>query len=154
MNKIMKYLMFFACIFSSLQVYALTIRQEALVKEQVNAVWQKQSRDWSDGDIEAYMQGYWNSKKLRFAWANKITYGYEPTLAGYQKRYHNKDLMGKLTFTPIKITAFSETQALIFGRYRLDYTKDGKPAVDEGLVSTLFEKKQTGWKIISDHTSS
>lgn len=136
------------------QSTGLTPEAEESIKNKVNAIWQQQAVDWSNGDIDGYMAAYWNSEKLRFASANTVVYGWQPTIERYKKRYSNPELMGKLTFTPIDITVYTESDAIIFGRYRLDRVEDGTPKSYEGLVTTTFRKMADGeWKIIYDHTS-
>ncbi|CAM3652708.1 YybH family protein [Parendozoicomonas haliclonae] len=138
---------------STAQASTLIDSETKAIEQAVNGIWQQQATDWSKGDIEAYMEAYWKSDKLRFAFNNTIDYGWQTTLDGYRKAYKDKAAMGSLTFTPIEIQVFDDSNAIIFGRYRVDRLKNGEPDVLEGLVTTQFRKIGGQWLIVSDHTS-
>lgn len=94
------------------------------------------------------MEGYWKSDSLQFI-GSQITYGWEPTLSAYKKRYPNADAMGKLSFDIMQIMSISADAYLITGKYRLDRDKDHP----EGVFTLLFRKKDEKWVIVYDHTS-
>jgi len=110
----------------------------------------EQQQAWNRGDIPAFMNGYWNNEKLRFASGNSITYGWQPTLDRYLSRYHNRSLMGQLQFEVLSVRQLSPTYAIAFGRWALT-REDDKP---KGLFTLTLEKFPEGWRIIADHTSS
>ena len=66
--------------------------------ENILSVMKMQEKAWSDGDIEAFMQGYWQSDSLMFIGKNGIKYGWQTTFDNYKKSYPNKAAMGKLEF--------------------------------------------------------
>ncbi len=119
-------------------------------RQQIMKVLVQQQNDWNAADIDAYMQGYWKSPKLRFASGNRATYGWENTLMNYKKSYPDKQSMGELFFTEISIEILSKEDALVFGRWQLYRETD----VPNGLFTLHFHKFHDEWKIISDHTSS
>lgn len=105
---------------------------------------------WNRGDIDAYMQGYWKSAKLRFASGGTYKFGWQKTYDGYKKRYPNKASMGQLHFTLHDINQISANHALVFGTWKLMRQQDSPG----GLFTLLLRKTAQGWKIIADHTSS
>jgi hypothetical protein len=119
-------------------------------KQQIMNVLIRQQNDWNAGDVDAYMQGYWKSPKLRFASGNRTTFGWENTLKNYKKTYPDKLSMGELFFTEISIEIISKEDALVFGRWQLYRNTD----IPNGLFTLRFHKFQDNWKIISDHTSA
>jgi len=96
------------------------------------------------------MEDYWNSDALRFASGGRISTGWNETIAGYKNRYPNKAAMGNLAFTDLDVDIVSETDALVFGRWRLT-REDDSP---NGLFTLHLKKMSDDWKIVSDHTSS
>jgi hypothetical protein len=119
--------------------------EEQTILEVIN----QQSKAWSKGDVEGYMQGYWKSEKLRFASGDKVTYGWQQTLDNYKKSYTSKAKMGELVFSEIKVEILSKNEALVFGRWKL--IREGNNP--QGLFTLHFHKFAIGWKIVSDHTS-
>lgn len=111
---------------------------------------------WNDGDIEGFMQGYWQSEALRFASGGDISYGFEPTLERYRERYPDRATMGTLFFEDLDIRQLDAEWALVVGHWRLERSED-QPS---GLFTLLLERQQaTGggepaWRIVHDHTSS
>jgi len=68
-------------------------------KKDILEVLYQQSIDWNRGDIEAYMQAYWNSEHLRFASGDRVTYGWQKTFENYKKAYPDRISMGDLVFS-------------------------------------------------------
>ncbi len=120
------------------------------VKAEIESVLTAQQAAWNAGDIEGFMQGYWNSPDLRFASGGSVTYGFDETLDGYRARYDGADAMGRLSFTELDIEPLSEDAAMAFGRWRLDRETDAPG----GLFTLIFRKKNGDWVIVHDHTSA
>ena len=58
----------------------------------------KQSQCWSNGDIDGYMNGYWESDSLRFLGSKGLVKGWQMTLDNYKKSYPSTAAMGTLKF--------------------------------------------------------
>ncbi len=119
-------------------------------RREVRETLQNQARAWNRGDIDAFMQDYWQSDALRFASGGKINMGWDATIVGYKERYPDKAAMGALAFTDLDVKLLSETDALVFGHWRLTRESDSP----NGLFTLHFKKIGGDWKIVSDHTSS
>ncbi|HEV8269648.1 MAG TPA: DUF4440 domain-containing protein, partial [Chitinophagaceae bacterium] len=74
---------------------------------EVRNVLTKQNAAWNRGDVDAFMVGYWENDSLMFIGKSGVTYGYKNTLANYKKNYPDTTVMGKLTFTLIKVKQLS-----------------------------------------------
>jgi ketosteroid isomerase-like protein len=111
----------------------------------------QQSSDWNAGDIDAFMQGYWQSDSLMFVGSRGITYGWKATLDNYKKGYPDRATMGKLKFDFLKMDFFDNTSTCwLLGKWHLTRPEKG----DVGGYFTLMLKKINGkWLIVSDHTS-
>jgi ketosteroid isomerase-like protein len=123
---------------------------EQSIKAAVRAVLDQQVKDWNDGSIEKFMRGYAKSDTTRFASDGEIRLGWQTVFDRYKKNYGDRGVMGKLTFSELDITVFSEDAALAFGRWRLEREKD-QPS---GLFTLVFRKTKDGWRIVHDHTSA
>ncbi len=118
-------------------------------QEAIKAVLNKQESDWNRGDINAFMEGYWKSKKLQFIGAEGVTYGWEQTKSNYLKGYPNKEMLGELTFDIISIEKIGPHSAMLVGQWKLLRKKD-KPS---GHFLLIWKKIEGQWRIVADHTS-
>lgn len=109
----------------------------------------QQVEDWNRGDIDAFMKPYWNSDQLTFSSGGKVTRGYDATLAGYQKRYPDKQTMGKLAFEGLEFQPLGSEAMQVLGIWKL--MRDNQPM--QGRFTLILRQFPEGWKIIHDHTS-
>ncbi len=108
-----------------------------------------QQKDWNNGNIEGFMQGYWKSDKLIFASAkHKPTYGWEKTLKRYRESYPTKKSMGKLNFVIHNMKLVSNTDVNVSGNWEL-VRDDDNP---KGWFQLTLNKFQQGWFITKDFT--
>jgi len=122
--------------------------QQLQEKEAILDVMSQQEQDWNNGDIDAFMQGYWQSDSLLFVGKNGIKYGWQTTLENYKKSYPDKSTMGKLSFAIEKLEVENQA-AFMLGKWNI--TRDGG---NIGGYFTLYWKKMDGkWVIVLDHTS-
>ena len=118
-------------------------------KTAIRNVMDEQTAAWNRGDIDGFMQGYWNSPDMTFVSGDNVTKGWQPTLERYKKSYNSREKMGILSFTDLEITLTSKDSAVVLGRFTLVREKD-KPT---GMFTLNFRKLKEGWRIIIDHTS-
>lgn len=123
--------------------------------DEIKSLLTVQSKCWNDGDIDGFMQTYWNSEDLTFSSSGKTTRGWQATLDNYKNSYP-KDKMGTLTFDGLEVTMLSEEAALVLGNWHLsipqkDLDEDAKK---DGNFSLVLKKIDEAWKIIHDHSSS
>ena len=104
---------------------------------------------WNNGDIDGFMKGYWKNDSLLFIGSKGPTYGWQKTLDNYKKSYPNKEKMGILEFSDIKVKMLGTNYAYVFGKWKLVRTNDSP----NGIYTLIFQKFKDGWKIISDHTN-
>jgi len=116
---------------------------------EVRNVLAKQNAAWNRGDVDAFMVGYWENDSLMFIGKSGVTYGYKNTLANYKKNYPDTTVMGKLTFTLIKVKQLSPEYFHVTGKYYLTRTIGDA----SGHFTLLFRKINGKWVIISDHSS-
>tara|TARA_B110000003_G_scaffold156546_1_gene157020 strand:+ start:101 stop:532 length:432 start_codon:yes stop_codon:yes gene_type:complete len=106
---------------------------------------------WNNGDIDGFMQGYWNSEKLVFTSLNhKPAYGWKNTLERYKNSYPTKSSMGELRFEILNLKLISKTTATLKGKWELIRQKDHP----NGLFWLDIEKFDNNWLITKDSTVS
>ncbi|MCS7046974.1 MAG: nuclear transport factor 2 family protein [Gemmataceae bacterium] len=117
----------------------------------VQRILDDQARAWNQGDLEAFMAGYWKSPDLSFfSGANKTT-GWQATLDRYRKNYQGKGKeMGRLAFKEVATDPLGADHALVRGRFELTLST-GRVT---GLFTLIVRKFPEGWRIIHDHTSN
>ncbi len=120
-------------------------QQEAEIKKLLAT----QSAAWNNGDLEEFMQGYWNSDSLLFVGSGGPKYGWQNTLENYRKSYPDKAAMGFLTFDIKSVRMITENDAFVLGAWHLKREKD-EPG---GFFTLLFRKVNGIWQIVADHSS-
>jgi hypothetical protein len=125
------------------------IAQRGKDRNKILAVLEQQRMDWNKGNLKAYMQGYWRSDSLLFVGKSGATYGWEQTLANYQRSYPDKQKMGELVFGIQKIEFLSRDKAFILGSWHLKRESDEL----KGYFTLIFKRFKNHWLIVVDHSS-
>ena len=116
----------------------------------IRAVLAGQAAAWNRGDIDGFMQGYWNSEQLRFASGGSVTYGWAAANQRYHAHYPDRAAMGTLAFSDLDVELLAPDAAIVFGHWALQREHD-RP---HGLFTLVLRKTPEGWKISRDHTSA
>ncbi|MFT3909892.1 MAG: DUF4440 domain-containing protein [Ferruginibacter sp.] len=135
----------FIIFFLSIQFLQAQTKDEVAVRDVLN----EQAKAWNAGNINLYMQGYWQSDSLMFVGKNGVTYGWQNTLNNYKKAYPDTAAMGKLDFSIVEVKRLSVLYFHVVGKWHLTRSMG-----DVGGHFTLLLKKVKGkWVIVSDHSS-
>jgi len=149
MNR--RYLLLAALMASSLAAQAQTPSKGG-ASARIVAILREQQEAWNRGDIDAFMQAYWNSPELAFI-GGTIARGWQATIERYRRTYPNRAAMGTLTFSELEVHEVGAEAAWVFGRFALARTKEGGgPA--SGKFTLVWQRIAGEWKIVVDHTSS
>jgi hypothetical protein len=117
----------------------------------IKKILSSQQKCWNNGDIDGFMQGYWNSEKLVFTSLNhKPAYGWKNTLERYKNSYPTKSSMGELRFEILNLKLISKTTATLKGKWELIRQNDHP----NGLFWLDIEKFDNNWLITKDSTVS
>lgn len=119
------------------------------INKQITAILSAQSLAWNRGDIDEFMEHYWNSEKLSFSSGGKTTRGWAATKANYKRRYPTAAAMGRVSFSELEITPAGDSAVLVLGRWKLQRKSDPLG----GNFSLVFRKISGRWLIVHDHTS-
>lgn len=131
-------------ILSSVEGFAQSKNEKA-----IRALLDKQTQAWNNGNIEEFMNGYWENDSLMFIGKSGITYGWTNTLNNYKKGYPDTAAMGKLTFNILQVKKLSGKYYYVVGKWFL------KRSIGDvgGHYTLLFRKVNGRWVIIADHSS-
>ncbi len=119
-------------------------------KSNIYKVINEQLIAWNQGDMQGYMQGYWNSDSLQFITSKGVTYGYNQVLSNYVKSYPTKEKMGNLSFENLSATFLDplEQVAQVTGKWKVQH----EDKTSEGTFSLIVKFFGSEPRIIIDHT--
>jgi ketosteroid isomerase-like protein len=141
---------FVFCAFFLQTVVVADIQAQTEQEKEIIKVINQQASNWNQGDIEGFMQGYWQNDSLKFIGKKGLTYGWQAVLDNYKKSYPGKAGMGSLDFSSIHVQLLCSDFAFVTGAWNLSYTD--RDALG-GWFSLIFRKINGNWLIIADHSS-
>lgn len=148
---LLSFLLLFSCNLENKSKDTYSIIQDAEAIQAIKTMLKTQQDCWNKGDIEGFMQGYWNSEELVFTSLKyKPAYGWKETLKRYKESYPSKESMGELIFNIIDLELTSNTTATLKGKWEL-IRKYDHPS---GLFWINIKKFDNNWLITKDSTIS
>lgn len=144
--KIISYLLLYGF---SLGSVSLASAQTPEDRAAIQAIMDQQTRRWNKGDLDGFMQGYWHSDSLMFIGKSGITYGFDSTLARYQRVYPDRASMGELRFELVSLESVGPEAYVMVGKWFL------KRSIGDinGHFTLLFRTIEGKWRIVKDHSS-
>ncbi len=143
-KRFMKKFLFILCLIGAYNFCNAQSGDETAIRNAMNV----QLNAWNSGNIDAFMQTYWQSDSLLFV-SSPPTYGWRTTLEHYKQGYPDTAAMGKLSFNLLELKPLSPEYYFVMGKWDLKRT-----AGDVGGYFTLLFRKINGkWLIIVDHSS-
>ena len=141
----------FTVIFTTILFFSSGAENKITKKEKsdINCLLEKQVEAWNNGNLETFMETYWNSEKLVFVGSRGPTYGWQATLDNYKKGYPNKKAMGELMFSVLDISKIDKKTVFVIGRFDL-FREIGDLS---GHFTLNIQKIKSRWLIVSDHSS-
>jgi hypothetical protein len=118
-------------------------------KEKILSILDRQTQAWNIGNLEQFMEGYWENDSLMYIGKGGVTYGYATTLQNYKKNYGSPEKMGTLAFQILHVKKLSGSYYQVVGKWHLKRTVGDVG----GYYTLLFRKIKGEWKIVSDHSS-
>jgi len=109
----------------------------------------QQTAAWNRGDIDRFMDGYWENDSLMFIGKSGVTYGWTNTLNNYKRGYPDTAAMGKLRFELLTVKRLSDEYYFVVGKWFLQRSIGNIG----GHYNLLFRKINGKWAIIADHSS-
>src|ERR1051325_2316412 len=115
----------------------------------IEAVLKVQQKAWNEGNVDAFLGGYWHSEELTFSGAQGISQGFNTVRERYKKSYPDRQSMGTLDFSGLETRLLGPDAALVLGHWHLTREKGDIG----GVFSLVLQRFPEGWRIIHDHTS-
>jgi ketosteroid isomerase-like protein len=115
----------------------------------IRAALEEQRLAWNNGDLERFMDTYWQNDSLMFIGKSGITYGWQNTLNNYKKNYPDTATMGKLKFDILEVKRLSVMYFFVVGKWHLTRSIGDVG----GHFTLLFRKVKNKWVIVADHSS-
>jgi hypothetical protein len=137
------YLLLFCLILSS------TADAQSNDETSIRQLLDKQTAAWNRGDIDRFMEGYWENDSLMFIGKSGVTYGWTNTLNNYKRGYPDTAAMGKLRFELLTVKRLSDEYYFVVGKWFLQRSIGNIG----GHYNLLFRKINGKWVIIADHSS-
>ncbi|HXN53185.1 MAG TPA: nuclear transport factor 2 family protein [Candidatus Acidoferrum sp.] len=109
-----------------------------------------QQSNWNQGNVDAFLEGYWHSPDLTFSGSGGITRGWDGVLARYKNNYPDRATMGQLDFSGLEFRFLGTDAALVLGRWHLARAQGDIG----GVFSLVWQRFPEGWRITHDHTST
>jgi len=105
---------------------------------------------WNRGDLDGYLASYWDSEQTVWVSGGSLTRGRKAIVAAYKARFSTPEKMGRITLSELEIDVLTATDAVAFGRWRLDlYGESSK-----GFFTVQLKKIEGLWFYVSDHSST
>ena len=134
---------------SILLTFSLIMSAQNKDEKAILDILDRQTKSWNEGNLDAFMNGYWQNDSLVFIGKSGLSYGYANALSNYQKTYSDTAQMGKLNFNILQLKRLSHEYYYVIGKWYL------KRSVGDisGQYTLLFRKINGRWTIIADHSS-
>ncbi|MBL7703677.1 MAG: DUF4440 domain-containing protein [Ferruginibacter sp.] len=118
-------------------------------EQTIRSLIEEQRLSWNTGNLEKFMETYWENDSLMFIGKSGITYGWQKTLDNYKKGYPDTAAMGKLDFELLEIKRLSVMYFFVVGKWHLTRSVGDVG----GHFTLLFKKVKNKWVIVADHSS-
>ncbi|HWW17368.1 MAG TPA: nuclear transport factor 2 family protein [Candidatus Saccharimonadales bacterium] len=130
----------------------LSAQQAVAVQDQseIRKILDAQQSAWNQGNVDAFLEGYWHSPELTFSGSSGIARGWDGVLARYKKNYPDRATMGRLDFSGLEFRFLGKDAALVLGHWHLARAQGDIG----GVFSLVWQRFPEGWRIIHDHTSA
>lgn len=128
---------------------SLMVCAQSRDEESIRGLLNRQAAAWNRGDLDGFMQGYWQNDSLMFIGQRGPTYGWKNTLDNYKRSYPDTAAMGQLDFSGLIIKKLSRSYYFVIGHWHLQRSIGDL----SGAFTLLFRKIKGQWQIICDHSS-
>ena len=116
----------------------------------ITKILEAQQSNWNQGNVDAFLEGYWRSADLTFSGSSGIARGWDGVQARYKKNYPDRAAMGQLEFSGLEFRFLGPDAALVLGHWHLTRAQGDVG----GVFSLVWQRFPEGWRIIHDHTSA
>jgi hypothetical protein len=126
--------------------YAFAQAQSDKNWEEVKNILAMQEKAWNEGNIDAFMQGYWKNDSLKFVSKNGVVYGWQSTYDRYTRTYPDRATMGILKFDIVSKEQMGKEVYFLVGKWHLKRDEKGDIG---GFFTLIFRKIKGKWLIVA-----
>jgi uncharacterized protein (TIGR02246 family) len=112
---------------------------------------ERAARDWNRGDLDAFLSDYAPESTTTFVDGRRARAGIDFIRGVYAPRFSPGARRDSLHFEELEVRPLSPTLALVTARYILQRQDE---ITASGPFTLVMERRQEGWKILHDHSSS
>ncbi len=142
---------------------------QAIAKQQIRECFDCWTESWNRGDLNGYIEGYFDSPSTRYVSGKKVIIGKQNIHQLLESRGGPK---GELSLVSFEVEVMSDcNDALCFGQYELKLPTSDKHQEENNNNENIIHKgcftvhvrkisigqeeenKDSSWKIISDHST-
>jgi ketosteroid isomerase-like protein len=121
----------------------------AEIVERIHGRFKEAAEAWNRGDLNAYLDGYWDSEETRWISGGNIIRGVGAIRARYKSLYDSPEKLGKLEVKDLEIDILTDGDALVVGRWL--HTAEQLARV--GVFTVHMKKIHGEWVMATDHAS-
>lgn len=127
-----------------------TSAQRAEALTEINDMMQVSARDWTRGDLAAFMDSYESGSAATFVTAKGVIRGRDAIRDRYAPRFVPGAMHDALSFENTEVDLLAPDVANVIGYYRLTR---GDSTTARGPTSLVMRRRDGRWRIIHDHSS-
>lgn len=143
---------FAACRAGSRPTTATTpLADRTALTQQITAQLGRAAADWNRGDLNGFLSDYAAEGTTTFVDGRRARHGIDFIRGNYAPRFAPGARRDSLRFEEVDARPLSPTLAVITARFLLHR---GSQITASGPFSLVMERREEGWKILHDHSSS
>jgi ketosteroid isomerase-like protein len=117
----------------------------------ITAQLERAAADWNRGDLESFLSDYAAESTTTFVQGGRAHSGIDFIRGVYAPRFSRGARRDSLRFEAVEARPLSPTLGLVTARFILER---GTEVTASGPFTLVIERRQEGWKILHDHSSS
>jgi uncharacterized protein (TIGR02246 family) len=127
-----------------------TDAQRTEARSEISEMMQTSARDWTRGDLAAFMESYASGSATTFVTPNGVVRGRNAIRDRYAPRFVPGAMHDALSFENIEIDLLAPDVANVIAYYRLTR---GDSTTARGPTSLVMRRNDGRWRIVHDHSS-
>jgi len=117
----------------------------------VTAQLERSASDWNSGDLNGFLSDYAPESTTTYVDGRRARSGMDFIRGVYAPRFSPGANRDSLHFEEVEVRPLSATHAIVTARFILQRNNE---ITASGPFTLVMERRQEGWKILHDHSSS
>ncbi len=116
----------------------------------VLAVVKTMREDWNGGDMQGYLDAYWNDDSLSLLFGNRVVTGKGDMTQMFTSAWPDEEKMGNYATDNVRARIATPGLAIVDGTFEHQFTDE----LIVGAFSQVLRRMDSGdWKVVHEHTS-